>query len=169
MPYNIDLIDAIINEARSNKTELPWIEFKENYADHQGIGEYVSALSNTAALFNQEHAFMIWGVNNETHELTDTSFDPRVEKVGNQDLSLWISTQLEPQVQFYFHSTQIEGKKVVLLEIGRAFSSPTKFRGIDYIRIESNNKKLKVTLATSLNTYQDLETILNEYIKKLDF
>ena len=83
MPYNIDLIDAIINEARNNKTELPWIEFKENYADHQGIGEYISALSNTAALFNQEHAFMIWGVNNETHELTDTSFDPRVEKIGN--------------------------------------------------------------------------------------
>ena len=143
MPYNIDLIDALINEARSNKTELPWIEFKENYSDPQGIGEYVSALSNTAALFNQEHAFMIWGVNNETHELTDTTFDPQTAKVGNQDLSLWISTQLDPQVQFYFHCTKIEGNKVVLLEINRAFSSPTKFRGIDYIRIESNNKKLK--------------------------
>ena len=59
MPYNVDLIDAIINEARSNKTELPWIEFKENYYDPQGIGEYVSALSNTAALYNQEHALMI--------------------------------------------------------------------------------------------------------------
>ena len=143
MPYNVDLIDAIINEARSNKTELPWIEFKENYYDPQGIGEYVSALSNTAALYNQEHALMIWGVNNNTHELTDTSFDPYTVKVGNQSLSLWISTQLDPQVQFYFHSTNIENKKVVLLEISRAFSSPTKFRGIDYIRIESNNKKLK--------------------------
>lgn len=143
MPYNVDLIDAIINEARNNKTELPWIEFKENYYDPQGIGEYVSALSNTAALYNQEHALMIWGVNNNTHELTDTSFDPYTAKVGNQSLSLWISTQLDPQVQFYFHSTNIENKKVVLLEISRAFSSPTKFRGIDYIRIESNNKKLK--------------------------
>ena len=143
MPYNIALIDALINEARNSKTELPWIEFKENYADPQGIGEYISSLSNTAALFNQEHAFLIWGVQNETHDLTNTSFDPKTAKVGNQDLSLWISTQLDPKVQFYFHTTQIEGKRVVLLEIGRAFSSPVKFRGIDYIRIESNNKKLK--------------------------
>ena len=143
MPYNVDLIDALVNEARCSKTELPWIEFKENYSDPQGIGEYVSALSNTAALFNQEHAFLIWGVNNETHDLTDTSFDPQTAKVGNQDLSLWISTQLDPQIQFYFHSTQIEEKKVVLLEINRAYSSPIKFRGIDYIRIDSNNKKLK--------------------------
>ena len=143
MPYDVDYIDLIINEARNNSSELPWIEFKEDYADPQGIGEYVSALSNTAALFNQEHAFMIWGINDKTHDLTGTSFDYHVIKVGNQDLSLWIATQLEPQVQFYFHNTEIEGKKVVLLEICRAFSSPVKFRGIDYIRIESNNKKLK--------------------------
>ncbi len=143
MPYNIDLIDSIINEARNNKAELPWIEFKNNYADPQGIGEYISALSNTAALFNQEHALMIWGIDNETHSLTNTLFDPQNAKVGNQDLSLWISTQLDPQVQFYFHTTQIEGKKVVLLEINRAYASPIKFKGIDYIRIESNNKKLK--------------------------
>lgn len=143
MPYNIDMIDSLINEARSSKTELPWIEFKENFADPQRIGEYISALSNTAALFSQEHAFMIWGVNNETHDLTDTSFDPQMTKVGNQDLCLWISTQLEPQVNFYFHNTYIDGKRVVLLEIGRAFSSPVKFRGVDYIRIDSNNKKLK--------------------------
>ena len=113
------------------------------YADPEGIGQYISALSNTAALFNQEHAFMIWGVDNDTHELTDTTFDPETTKIGNQELNLWISTQLDPQVQFYFHNTTIEGKKVILLEINRAFSNPTKFRGVDYIRIGTNNKKLK--------------------------
>lgn len=111
MPYNTNIINSIINEARKNMVELPWIEFKENYTDSQGIGEYISALSNTAALFNQEHALMIWGVNDATHELTNTSFDPHMLKVGNQDLSLWIGTQLDPQVQFYFHNTEIEGKK----------------------------------------------------------
>lgn len=121
MPYNYNLIDSIINESRNNTTELPWIEFKENYADPQGIGEYISALSNTAALFNQEHAFMIWGVNDKTHDLTDTSFDPHTVKVGNQDLSLWISTQLDPQIQFYFHNTEIEGKKSYFLKSGGRF------------------------------------------------
>ena len=143
MPINVNMIDSIIQEARNNLYELPWIEFKENNSDPYRIGEYISALSNTAALYNQEHAFLIWGIRDETHEIVGTSFDPSAAKVGNQDLSLWISTQLKPQVQFYFHKTLIDNKPVVLLEIGRAYSSPVKFKEVDYIRIESNNKKLK--------------------------
>ena len=143
MPININMIEAIIQEARNNMYELPWIEFKENNSNPQRIGEYVSALSNTAALYNQEHAFLIWGINDVSHEIVGTSFDPAKTKIGNQDLSLWVSTQLQPQVQFYFHKTQIEGKEIVLLEVGCAFSNPVKFQGTDYIRIESNNKKLK--------------------------
>ena len=37
----------------------------------------------------------------------------------------------------------MEDKNLVLLEIGRAFSNPVKFKGIDYIRIDSYKKKLK--------------------------
>ena len=143
MPYNVDMIDLIINEAREHTYESPWIEFKQNNHNPQEIGEYISALSNTAALFNQEHAFMIWGIDDESHTVVGTTFNPQAEKVGNQGLDLWISTQLEPQVQFYFHMTNIQGKKVVLLEIGRAFSSPVKFKSIDYIRVDSHKKKLK--------------------------
>lgn len=143
MPYNVDLLESVVREAVNNPNETPWQEFKTNYSDTQGIGEYISALSNTAALFNQEHAFMIWGVDDKTHEIVGTSFDPWRIKVGNQDLSLWISTQLDPQVQFYFHPLTIDGKPLVLLEIGRAYSHPVKFRSVDYIRIESNKKKLK--------------------------
>lgn len=143
MPYNVDMIDSIIHEARRNSTELPWIELKTNNCNPQLIGEYVSALSNTAALYNQEHAFMIWGINDVTHDIEGTIFDPQTAKKGNENLDLWISTQLEPQVQFYFHKTVIDNKTVVLLEISRAFSSPVKFRGIDYIRIDSIKKPLK--------------------------
>lgn len=143
MPYNINMIDLIVTEAIKHTHEDPWIELKESNYNPQEIGEYISALSNTAALFNQEHAFMIWGIDDSTHAVVGTDFDPQAEKVGNQGLDLWISTQLNPQVQFYFHKTTIEGKKVVLLEIGRAFSSPVKFKSIDYIRIDSHKKKLK--------------------------
>ncbi len=143
MPYNFNMIASIINEAREHKYESPWIEFKTNNCNPQEIGEYISALSNTAALFNQEHAFMIWGIDDKTHDVVGTSFDPQSEKIGNQGLELWISTQLDPQVQFYFHKTQINEKNVILLEISRAFSSPVKFKSIDYIRIDSYKKKLK--------------------------
>ena len=143
MPFNVDMINSIIEEARRQPYELPWIEFKHNNYTPQEIGEYISALSNTAALFNQEHAFMIWGIDDKTHEVLGTTFSPQSERVDNQGLDLWISTQLDPQVQFYFHTTKIGDQTVVLLEIGRAFSTPVKFRGEDYIRIDSHKKKLK--------------------------
>ena len=143
MPYESNYVNEIIQAVRKNSAELPYIEFKVNDYRAQDIGEYISALSNTAALFNQERAFMIWGIENETHDIVGTKFDPQKEKVGNQGLDLWISTQLEPQIQFYFHKTSIDEKDLVLLEINRAESSPVKFKSIDYIRIDSHKKKLK--------------------------
>ena len=143
MPFQKNMINSIIEESRRYLYEQPWIEFKHNNYDPQEIGEYISALSNTAALFNQEHAFLIWGIDDRTHDIIGTSFVPQETKVGNQGVELWISTQLDPQVQFYFHTTEIEGKSLVLLEIARANSVPVKFRSIDYIRIDSYKKKLK--------------------------
>ena len=143
MPFQKNMINSIIEESRKYLYEQPWIELKHNNYDPQEIGEYISALSNTAALFNQEHAFLIWGIDDRTHDIIGTSFIPQETKVGNQGLELWISTQLDPQVQFYFHTTEIEGKPLVLLEIARAHSVPVKFKSIDYIRIDSYKKKLK--------------------------
>lgn len=143
MPYNPSMINAIVEEARKNPHELPWIEFKHNNHNPQEIGEYISALANTAALFNKEHAYLIWGIDDDTHDILGTSFDPQEEKVSNQGLDLWLATQLEPQVQFYFHKTSIDEKAIILLEIGRAFSAPVKFRSEDYIRIDTHKKKLK--------------------------
>lgn len=143
MPFQKNMINSIIEESRKYLYEQPWIEFKHNNCDPQEIGENISALSNTAALFNQEHAFLIWGIHDKTHEIVGTSFVPQETKVGNQGLELWISTQLDPQIQFYFHATEIGGKPLVLLEIARAHSAPVKFKGVDYIRIDSYKKKLK--------------------------
>lgn len=143
MPFQKNMINSIIEESRKYLYEQPWIEFKHNNCDPQEIGENISALSNTAALFNQEHAFLIWGIHDKTHEIVGTSFVPQETNVGNQGLELWISTQLDPQIQFYFHATEIGGKPLVLLEIARAHSAPVKFKGVDYIRIDSYKKKLK--------------------------
>ena len=136
-------INSIVKEAIKHSAELPWIEFKTNNTNPQMIGENISALSNTATLYSQQSALMIWGIEDETHKIIGTDFSPNEMKQGNQGLELWISTQLDPQVKFYFHETYIENKKVVLLEISSAHSSPVKFKGVDYIRINSYRKKLK--------------------------
>jgi len=143
MPFQENMINEIVEQCRLQSSESPWIEFKVNNSDPQDIGEYVSALSNSAALFNQATAFMIWGIDDSTHNIVGTNFDPSITKVGNAGLDLWISTQLDPQIQFYFHKTTIESKNIVLLEISAANSSPVKFKNIDYVRIDTHKKKLK--------------------------
>ena len=42
--------------------ENEWIEFKNNNHDPQEIGEYLSALSNSACLHRKDHGFLIFGI-----------------------------------------------------------------------------------------------------------
>ncbi|MFI3326346.1 MAG: ATP-binding protein [Clostridia bacterium] len=143
MPFSYDKINMIIEQCRLEKNEVPWLEFKVGNSDPNQIGEYVSALSNSAALFNKDKAYMIWGIDDKTHDIVGTNFDPQTTKQGNQSIELWIASQLEPQIQFYFYKTIIDDKNLVLLEINCANSSPVKFRSVDYIRIDSHKTKLK--------------------------
>ena len=39
------------------------------------IGEYISALANSAALCNKEHAYLIYGVDDKSKEVLGTDFD----------------------------------------------------------------------------------------------
>ncbi len=133
----------IIDSLRKLPKETEWIEFKVNNSKPEDIGEYISALSNSAALCGEQTAFLIWGVQNETHKLIGTNFKPRKEKIGNQEMELWLATLLLPRIDFKFHEKEISGKNFVLLEIPAARHTPVRFRENEFIRVGSNKKKLK--------------------------
>lgn len=40
-----------------NNTEEEWYEFKDSWFDPVGIAEYISSMSNVAALIGKENAF----------------------------------------------------------------------------------------------------------------
>ena len=141
----------IIKNLISKKTEQEWFEFKENWNDSHGIGEYISALSNAAAVCGHEHGYLIWGVNNETHEVVGTSFDYRLEVKG-EPLEHYLARQLKPDITFSFFEVSFDNKKVVVLEIPAAKSIPTSFDGIRYARIGSSK--------VNLNRYPDREVNL---------
>ena len=42
-------------------SEEEWFEFKENWFDPHAIGEYISALSNAAALKGKDSGYLVWG------------------------------------------------------------------------------------------------------------
>jgi len=136
-------LHGILTELIKLPVETEWVEFKHNNINPEEIGEYLSALSNTAALTGKIHAWLVWGVNDDTHEILGTTFQPAAEKVGNEELGSWLLRLLVPKINFRFYSFLAEGKPVVLLEIGAAFRHPIQFRGVEFIRIGSYKKKLK--------------------------
>lgn len=117
--------------------ETEWVEFKHNNAEPDEIGEYFSALANAAALAGKIHAWLIWGINNDTHEIIGTTFNPATTKVGNEALESWLLRLLSPKIDFHFYVLQADDKSVVLLEIGAAFRHPVQFKGAEFIRIGS--------------------------------
>ena len=123
--------------------ETGWVEFKENDAEPQDIGEYISALANSAALEGKVSAYLIWGVRDEDHDIVGTSFDPHSARKGNEELENWLLRLLEPKIEFRFVPIIVEEKKVVILEISRAFRHPVRFSGQEFVRIGSYKKKLK--------------------------
>ncbi len=141
--FPTDEYKAIVNELRKLPSETEWVEFKSNRAVGDSIGEYISALSNSATLCHQNVAYMIWGIDDKTHEIIGTTFQPKAAKHGNENLENWISHLLSPAVNFYFIELVIDGKRIVLLEIDPASNRPVSFINQEFIRVGSYKKPLK--------------------------
>ena len=138
-----DYLVSLTHELCALPRESERVEFKVNDAEPQVIGEYISALANSAALVGQAFAYLVWGVQNGDHAIVGTHFDPHAARVGNEELESWLLRLLEPKIDFRFFSVEIEGHRVVLLEIGRAVRHPVRFSGQEFIRVGSYKKKLK--------------------------
>ena len=134
---------SLVQELRKLPNETEWLEFKHNNDDPQEIGEYLSALANSAALFGKAHAYLVWGIENGTHAVIGTSFSPLTAKVGNEALENWLLRLLSPKIHFRFYPLEMDGYPLVLLEIGRAFRHPVQFQNHEFVRVGSYKKKLK--------------------------
>ena len=78
---HIDLVDRL----RALSTETEWVEFKRDNANPQEIGEYLSALANEASLGNHPRGYLVFGIEDTTHDVVGTRFDPYAAKgVGGQ-------------------------------------------------------------------------------------
>ena len=123
--------------------EVEWVEFKKDNYNPEEIGQYLSAISNAAALHGANLGFIVWGIEDGTHNIVGTSFRPRRDKVGNEELENWLATQLEPRINFKIHEFDSYGKPVVLFEVPPASHTPVRFRDTEYIRVGSYKKKLR--------------------------
>lgn len=134
---------ALLADLCRQPSETEWLEFKENKAVAQDIGEYISALSNSAALADRAFAYLVWGVRDGDHAVVGTTVAPESMKVGNEDLVPWLTRLLEPQILFRFRTVHTGADvRAVILEITAARDSPVRFAGVEYIRVGSTKRKL---------------------------
>ena len=136
-------LGSLLRDLTSLPHETEWVEFKHNNINPQDIGEYLSALSNSAALHGKHMAYIVWGIKDGTHDIVGTSFKPRLEKIGGQELENWLATQLEPRINFKIYEFTFEDKNIVLFEVPQATHIPVRFKNVDYIRVGTYKKMLK--------------------------
>lgn len=132
----------IINELWSYDSEQEWFEFKENWYKADELGEYISALSNSASYEGKRQAYFVWGIDDITHEIKGTNFNCN-QDVKNEPSKHYLARQLSPDINFTFEDTVVEGKKLVLLTIPAAKSVPISYARERYIRIGSSKENLR--------------------------
>ncbi len=140
---SLDYLIGLVRELIRLPRETEWVEFKHNNADPQEIGEYISALANAAALNGKPSAFLVWGIEDGTHAILGTSFDPMAAKKGNEPLENWLLRLLTPKIDFRFYPVTVDGQPIVVLEIQAAYRHPVRFSGHEHIRIGPVKKDLK--------------------------
>ena len=152
----MDKLEQKINELRAYPAEEEWFEFKDNWYNETGIAEYISALSNVAAMHGEENAYLVWGVHNDTHELTGTSFTFHRDVKG-EPLEHYLARRITPDIGFSFRELMINEKRVVVLIIPAAKNIPTAFNNIRYLRIGSSK--------VNLNKYPERESQLFDILR----
>lgn len=138
-----DKLNNILQRLVALPKENEWVEFKHNYHSEDEIGERISALANAAALFNKPFAYLVYGVDDDTHRIVGTSFRPSTKMVGKNELENWLVQNLMPHIDFRIYEFQYNDKNVVMFEIPAAEHSPVTYKKASYIRVGSITRLLR--------------------------
>ena len=136
----------IINKLIENLIKLPqeteWVEFKKDNYNPYLIGEYISALSNSACLHDKAYGYLLFGIENKTHQVIGTKFKPKECKKGNEELESWLLQKLQPRIDFKIIEHVFNDIPIVIFKIDPTYNTPIKFDNIAYIRVGTYMKKL---------------------------
>ena len=103
-------IDILVKELCKLPKEVGWVEFKHNNCEPNMVGEDISALANTATLNDRDYAYMIWGVNDTSHEIIGTKVRLQMEKKGEQELENWLRYMLSKNADFEYYDAETKRK-----------------------------------------------------------
>ena len=172
--YSNHELEILVKRLLDYPTEQTWFEFKHGNDNPERIGRYASALANCACAAHQPYGYLIWGIEDPTHRIVGTHFDPDTAKVGNQSLRLWLHTQLRPELSMEFYKCVIDGCNVVVLEVEAAYRQPIAFKGTAYGRVGESLQPLSTLPEVAMQIYRTVgkdwsaEILLDASRKDLD-
>lgn len=136
-------LSSLLREILSLGGEREWVEYKRNWFEPDTLGEYVSALSNSAALKGQFHGYFIWGIDDVNHDVVGTDFRFRDAKKGNEEYENHLARCLSPRIDFRHYCWKHEGCHVEMLKVDAAKDRPVAYKGEQYIRVGTSKQNLK--------------------------
>ncbi len=137
-PELCELLQNLIKLPRENE----WVEFKKSNFEAEDVGKILSALSNGACLNNQYNGYLVFGIEDETHNIIGTEVDFKSIKKGNEEIEHWLAQRLDPRIDFKIYDFKCEDKNIILFEIPAASAQPTRFMKKAYIRVGSITRDL---------------------------
>jgi len=132
---NADRWLALVNDLRALPSETGWVEFKHGNHDPDRLARSVSALANSACLQGEPFGYMVWGIEDGSHAVVGSQFEPSTLRCGNEPLEFWLAKSLDPSPSLVFRTVTHPSGRLVLLQIPATTHAPVKFRRIAYIRI----------------------------------
>lgn len=146
-----EIKNILLSLIKNNENE--YVEYKEakNNFDFNELGKYFSALSNGANLLGKQYAWLIFGVNDKTHEFVNTNY----RRSGNlNSLKKEIIQSTNDNMTFLdIYELEIDNNRVIMFKIPAALGVPTTWKGIAYDRndeslIPLNDSKRNIILST---------------------
>ena len=111
-------LHQILSDLRSLPAETEWFEFKEvqlNFAFKE-LGQYFSALSNEANLHDKPSGWLVFGIEDRTHDITGTHYRP--DRPSLDSLKHEIAQKTTSALTFTeIHEIHVQGKRVVMFQI----------------------------------------------------
>lgn len=140
---NSELI-LLTDELRTLPKENEWVEFKSgNATTNDKLGQYISAISNAACISNKSLGYLIFGIDDSTHEVVGTNLKFKNRKEGNEELELWLRRLLYPSIRFQHFICQYGKFYLEIFQIPAAKAEPTHFKKIPYIRFNTSLTDLR--------------------------
>lgn len=135
-------LHKLLEELVKQPKESEWVEFKHNFHSAEEIGKRISALSNGACIHHQDYGYLVFGVEDGSHQIAGTTFKAKTARHKKEDLEHWLAQRLNPRIDFEIQEFDYKDKHISMYVIPATHNQPVEFMHNTYIRVATITRNL---------------------------